>query len=328
VGYIFKDKKVLIIGGTGSFGHQFISRILETEVKKVYCFSRDELKQFEMRQKFEDKRLCFFIGDIRDYDRLLMAFKGIDYVIHAAALKQVPACEFNPFEAIKTNIIGAQNIIQAAIERGVRKVIALSTDKAVAPINLYGATKLCMEKLFIAANNYVGEGNTKFSCVRYGNVIGSRGSVIPLWLKAEKEDKEFLLTDIEMTRFWITLDQAVNMVFIGFRSMLGSEVFVPWLKAIKMVNLAKAINSKRPIKIIGIRPGEKIHETLISLEESSRAFSNIDGDFYVIVPDKKMFSRYRNLQINTDFEDYREYSSNNADYLKEKEIKEMIECLK
>lgn len=322
--YIFKDKKVLIIGGTGSFGYKFISRILETEVKKVYCFSRDELKQHEMKNKFSDDRLCYFIGDVRDYDRLLMAFKGIDYVIHAAALKQVPACEFNPFEAVKTNIIGAQNIIQAAIERSVEKVIALSTDKAVAPINLYGATKLCMEKLFIAGNNYVGAANTKFSCVRYGNVIGSRGSVIPLWLKAEKEDKEFLLTDIEMTRFWITLDNAVNMVFIGFQSMLGSEIFVPWLRAIKMIDLAKAINPKRPIKIVGIRQGEKINETLISLEESERAFSNMDGDFYIIVPDKKMFSKYKGLQIKTSFE----YSSNNAEYLKREEIEEMIKCLK
>jgi len=317
---MFKDKKVMVIGGTGSFGNAFIERLLTTEVKKIYIFSRDELKQHEMKNKFKDNRLCYFIGDIRDYNRLLMAFKGIDYIIHAAALKQVPSCEFNPFEAVKTNIIGAQNIITAAIERNVKKVIALSTDKAVAPVNLYGATKLCMEKLFIAGNNYVGDQRTIFSCVRYGNVIGSRGSVIPLWKKCEEENTNFLLTDIDMTRFWLTLEKAVDIVLYALDSMLGHEIFIPLLKSVKMLDIAKCINSERRIDIVGVRQGEKIHETLISSEEMKRTL-NMGNNTLIILPDQSYFPKYKGGEVG---KNAFEYSSNNAEYLSKKEMREMI----
>ncbi|MEK3643911.1 UDP-N-acetylglucosamine 4,6-dehydratase (inverting) [Aeribacillus sp. FSL M8-0235] len=277
------NQTILITGGTGSFGRKFVRRILEYNIKKVIVFSRDELKQYEMAQEYTDPRIRFFIGDVRDKERLYRAFDGVDYVVHAAAMKQVPACEYNPFEAVKTNIYGAQNIIEAAIDRGVKRVIALSTDKAAAPINLYGATKLASDKLFVAANSYVGEKETRFAVVRYGNVVGSRGSVVPLFKKMAAEGKKLPITDERMTRFWITLDQGVQFVIDSLARMKGGEIFVPKISSMKVVDLAKAIAPEAEIEIIGIRPGEKLHETMIT-EDDARHTVEFDN-YYVITPE-------------------------------------------
>lgn len=276
-------KSVLITGGTGSFGNKFVEIALrDYEPERVIVFSRDELKQYEMQQKFNhDGRLRFFIGDVRDKDRLNRAFHGVDLVIHAAALKQIPAAEYNPFEVIKTNVIGAQNIIEAAIDCGVKKVIALSTDKAANPINLYGATKLCSDKLFVAGNSYVGFRGTGFSVVRYGNVVGSRGSVIPLFLK-QRENGRLTITDPRMTRFWITLEQGVQFVINCLDRMCSGEIFVPKLPSTRITDLAEAIAPQCEMEIIGIRPGEKLHEVMIT-EEDSRCSFEYD-DYYVITP--------------------------------------------
>jgi UDP-N-acetylglucosamine 4,6-dehydratase len=283
---MFDDKSVLITGGTGSFGKKFTQYLFENyKPKKVVIFSRDEFKQFEMSAIFHEPEheIRYFIGDIRDKERLYRSFEGIDYVIHAAALKQVPSAEYNPFEAVKTNIHGAQNIIDAAIDRGVKKVIALSTDKAVSPINLYGATKLAMEKLLIAANAYAGNKETCFSVVRYGNVIGSRGSVIPFF-------KGFLnngggklpITDERMTRFWITLQQGVELVSRAAHEAVGGEVFVPKIPSMRILDLARVIAPQCGYDVIGIRPGEKLHESLISKDEGR---NTVDMDeHYVILP--------------------------------------------
>jgi len=267
---MFDSKTILVTGGTGSFGKFFVKDVLEAwNPKKIIVFSRDEWKQHEMRcAGFADERIRYFIGDVRDEKRLYRALNGVDIVIHAAAMKQVPACEYNPFEAVKTNILGAQNLINAAIRRRVKKVLALSSDKAVNPINIYGATKLCAEKLFIAANRY-SAGKTLFSAVRYGNVIGSRGSVIPLFLEQAKTGK-VTVTDPKMTRFWLTLDSAAFLVLIALRDMVGGEIFVPKLDSMEMGKLAEAVAPGCEVEIIGIRPGEKIHETLISREEATR----------------------------------------------------------
>lgn len=277
-------KTILITGGTGSFGRKFVEIVLARfKPKKLIVLSRDELKQYEMQQTFSPQKypcLRYFIGDVRDKDRLYRAFYGVDYVIHAAALKQVPTCEYNPSEAVQTNIIGTQNVIDAAIDSGVQRVIALSTDKAVNPVNLYGATKLCLEKLVVAGNSYAG-GRTKFSVVRYGNVVGSRGSVIPLFLK-QKQTGVLTITDERMTRFWITLEQGVNFVLRCLELMHGGEVFVPKIPSMRIVDLAKAICPECDIKFIGIRPGEKIHEVLISQDEARNTLDL--GDFYVIQP--------------------------------------------
>lgn len=286
------DKKILITGGTGTAGKALTKKLLEWEACKIYIFSRDELKQWEMQKEFNDDRLAFFIGDIRDKDRLYRAFNEIDYVIHAAAQKHVPSCEYNPFEAIKTNVIGAQNIIEAAIDNKVKKVIALSTDKAVYPINLYGMTKGCMEKTFIYGNAYVGGQDTRFSCVRYGNVIGSRGSIIPLFKKLEEEGKHIPLTDIHMTRFWISIDKAVNLILLALKNSKGGEIFVPKIPSMKVIDLIKAMDITNT-KIIGIRPGEKLHETLISEEESRN--TGIFVNHFIIYPD---FTWIRNEIIN------------------------------
>jgi len=277
-------KSILVTGGTGSFGRAFVRAVLARyRPRRLIVFSRDELKQFEMQQEFGQADypcLRYFLGDVRDRDRLYRAFQDVDYVIHAAAQKQVPASEYNPFEAVKTNIIGTQNVIDAAIDRGVERVIALSTDKAVNPVNLYGATKLCLEKLTVAANSYSG-GRTKFSVVRYGNVLASRGSVVPLFLK-QRETGVLTVTDPRMTRFWITLDEAVNFVLRCLELMHGGEVFVPKIPSMKIVDLARAICPRCEIRYIGIRPGEKLHEVLISRDE---ARNTVDaGDFYVIKP--------------------------------------------
>ena len=279
----WSEHTILLTGGTGSFGKHFCRIMLEKyNPKRIRIYSRDELKQHEMRIEFkDDDRLRFFIGDVRDEDRLRRAMEGSDYVIHAAALKQVPACEYNPFEAVKTNIHGAQNVINAAIDAGIKKVIALSTDKAVTPVNLYGATKLCSDKLFIQGNAYAGERKTRFACVRYGNVIGSRGSVIPVFLK-QKENGRITITDERMTRFWITLDQAVKLVLKGFRYMEGGEIFVPRIPSMRIMDLAKAVAPDCEIDFIGIREGEKLHEALTGEDEGRNAY--LYKNMYVLVP--------------------------------------------
>ncbi|MCG3089601.1 UDP-N-acetylglucosamine 4,6-dehydratase (inverting) [Sporosarcina cyprini] len=279
---MFSGKTVLVTGGTGSFGKKFIKKVLEEGVKKVIVFSRDELKQYEMKQEFSDSRVRFFIGDVRDKERLYRAFDGVDIVIHAAAMKHVDACEYNPFEAVKTNIHGAQNVIEAAIDKDVEKVIALSTDKAASPVNLYGATKLASDKLFVAANAYVGTKHTKFSVVRYGNVVGSRGSVVPFFQKIKGTGK-VPITDPRMTRFWITLDQGVQFVLDNLQRMQGGEIFVPKIPSMKVTDLAKAIAPNCDIEIIGIRPGEKLHEAMI-MEDDARHTVEFDS-YYVIQPE-------------------------------------------
>jgi len=278
-----KDKAVLVTGGTGSFGQLCVRTLLETPARKVIVFSRDELKQSEMQSKIPDPkgRLRFFIGDVRDKNRLSRAFSGVDYVIHAAALKQVPALEYNPFEAVLTNIIGSQNVIEAAIDGGVKKVVALSTDKAANPINLYGATKLCAEKLFVDGNAYSGGLSTRFSVVRYGNVVGSRGSVIPVFL-AQRDSGVLSITDKRMTRFWITLEQGVRFVLNSLASMRGGEIFVPKIPSMRVLDLARAIAPKCKLKAVGIRPGEKVHEVLLTEEEAPRSLDQ--GSFFVIQP--------------------------------------------
>jgi len=277
-------KSILVTGGTGSFGKKFISKILQYDVKKVIVFSRDELKQYEMAQQYTDPRIRFFIGDVRDKERLYRAFDGVDIVIHAAALKHVGACEYNPFEAVKTNIHGAQNIIEAAIDRDVKRVIALSTDKAASPINLYGATKLASDKLFVAGNSYVGNKETKFAVVRYGNVVGSRGSVVPFFKKLkEMGETQLPITDERMTRFWITLDQGVQFVIDNLQRMKGGEIFIPKIPSMKVTDLAEAIAPECEIKIVGIRPGEKLHEAMIT-EDDARHTLEYDS-YYVIQPE-------------------------------------------
>lgn len=294
---MFNNKSVLITGGTGSFGKQCIKGILEKyRPKKVVVFSRDELKQFEMQQEFSSDVMRFFIGDVRDLYRLRQAMRGIDYVIHAAALKQVPAAEYNPMECIKTNIHGAQNVINAAIENEVEKVIALSTDKAANPINLYGATKLVSDKLFVAANNIAGGHKTRFSVVRYGNVVGSRGSVVPFFKKLLAQGStELPVTDAKMTRFWITLPQGIQFVLKSFERMQGGEVFVPKIPSSKITDLAEAIAPGTPIKIIGIRPGEKLHEIMCPADDSHLTLEF--HDHYVIKPTITFFAPV-NYSIN------------------------------
>jgi UDP-N-acetylglucosamine 4,6-dehydratase len=269
----FNEKTVLITGGTGSFGKAYVTNLLSSHnPKKVIIFSRDEMKQFEMRGKFSnDPRLRFFIGDIRDKERLLRAFSGVNYIVHAAALKQVDTGEYNPREFILTNVIGSQNVVDAAIDSGVTNVIALSTDKASSPINLYGATKLTADKLFTAANVYGANSKTKFSVVRYGNVMGSRGSIIPLFQELASKGLPIPVTDLRMTRFWITLDQAVKFVDEAFSEMNGGELFVPRIPSMKITDLVAAIAPNSKIKEIGIRPGEKLHEEMISPDDSRRA---------------------------------------------------------
>ncbi len=261
---MFDDRSILVTGGTGSFGKKFIEMVLKRyQPQKLVVYSRDELKQFELQQQFDAPCMRYFIGDVRDKNRLRMAMYKVDYVVHAAALKQVPAAEYNPMECIKTNVHGAQNVIDAAIECGVKRVIALSTDKAANPVNLYGATKFCSDKLFTSANNLVGDRNTRFSVVRYGNVVGSRGSVVPFFKKLRDEGAEYLpITDKRMTRFWLKLDDAVEFVFKSFQRMYGGEIFIPKLPSMRIMDLAKAIAPELPAKIIGIRPGEKLHEVM------------------------------------------------------------------
>jgi UDP-N-acetylglucosamine 4,6-dehydratase len=280
---ILDGKSILVTGGTGSFGKKFIAEVLATTgVRRVVIFSRDELKQFEHQQAHgPDDRLRYFIGDVRDYDRLRRAFHGVDVVIHAAALKQVPAAEYNPFEAVKTNVHGAQNVIEAAIENGVERVIALSTDKACSPVNLYGATKLVSDKLFVQGNAYAAGTRTRFSVVRYGNVVGSRGSVVPFF-QQQASTGVLPITDTRMTRFWITLDEGVRFVLQSLQRMHGGELFVPKIPSMRVTDLAAAIAPEARLEVVGIRPGEKIHEEMINVSD---ARSTIDaGSYYVIQP--------------------------------------------
>ena len=288
---IFTNKTILITGGTGSFGHAFARKLLnDHQPKKIIILSRDELKQYEMAQEFPEPEMRFFIGDVRDLGRLITAFDGVDYVVHAAALKHVPIAEYNPIECIKTNVHGAENVIQAAISAGVQRVIALSTDKAANPINLYGATKLASDKLFIAANNMVGTRHTRFSVVRYGNVVGSRGSVVPYFRKILAEGAKSLpITDSRMTRFWITLPQGVDFVLKSFLRMHGGEIFVPRIPSSMITDLASAMAPDLPQLIIGIRPGEKLHEVMCPSDDAHLTLEF--SDYYTIKPTITFFSQ-------------------------------------
>jgi len=322
---MFNNKSILITGGTGSFGKKFASYLIKKhKPKKVIIFSRDELKQSEMQidKRFSNKKIIrFFIGDVRDYDRLKIAFKDVDYVVHAAALKQVPTAEYNPTECIKTNIYGAENVIRASIECNVKKIIALSTDKAVNPINLYGATKLASDKLFIAANNFTGKQRTIFSVVRYGNVVGSRGSVVPLFKDLIKKKSNFLpITHTKMTRFWITLHDGVQFVLKSLSKMQGGEIFVPKIPSVKIIDLAKAMAPNLKRKIVGIRSGEKLHELLFSKEDSNKIIEH--KDYYEILPSIK-FSNLSNNKYQKKTIMPFEYSSDKNNFLTVEQIKKI-----
>ena len=320
------NKTVLITGGTGSFGKKFTKIILEKyDPEKIIIFSRGELKQAKMKSKFNNNpKLRFFIGDVRDKDRLYRAFDGVDIVIHAAALKRVPECEYNPFEAVKTNIIGAQNIINAAIDKGVKKVVALSTDKAANPINLYGATKLASDKLFTAGNAYVGEKETKFSVVRYGNVMGSRGSVIPFFEK-KKEIGELPITDKRMTRFWISLEEGVDLVLTALETMHGGEIYVKKIPSMRVVDLAKAISPNCKQKEVGIRPGEKLHEVMIT---RSDARHTLEFDEYFIIEPEYDWWNKKTYPEGKKLKDGFVYSSdNNSEWLSVEEMRKKLKEL-
>ena len=320
-------KTVLVTGGTGSFGRKFIEVMMnEYHPEKVIVYSRDELKQHEMRTAgFEHPNLRYFIGDVRDLTRLRRAFNGVDVVVHAAALKQVPACEYNPMEAVKTNILGSSNVVDAALDAGVKKVLALSTDKAVNPVNLYGATKLAAEKLMIQSNAYAGGMTSRFSCVRYGNVIGSRGSVVPLFLQ-QRGTGEVTLTDDRMSRFWISLEQGVRFVVRCIEEMQGGEVFVPKIPSMKMTDLAQAIAPEAAIRNIGIRPGEKLHEVLIS-EDEARTTIELE-DMYVVQPPAALWFGYHWSEQGKSLPDGFHYASNNnTDWLSVKEIQTMVAAI-
>ena len=295
---MFNGKTILITGGTGSFGHKYTETLLARyKPKKIIIYSRDELKQYEMQQKFHQSCMRYFIGDVRDEHRLIRAMHGVDYVIHAAALKQVPAAEYNPTECIRTNINGAENVINAAIETNVEKVIALSTDKAANPVNLYGATKLASDKLFIAANNMVGGSKPRFSVVRYGNVVGSRGSVVPFFQQLVNNGSDHIpVTHPQMTRFWISLQQGVDFVLKNFERMLGGEIFVPKIPSIRIVDLAEAMAPHLPIKEVGIRPGEKLHEMMCPGDMSYHTYEF--ADHFVIAPAIKFFNRSNDFSSN------------------------------
>jgi len=320
---VIDGKTILVTGGTGSFGKCFIKHILDKfNPSKVIVYSRDELKQHNMQAEegFTDPRLRFFIGDIRDHRRLDRAFKGVDYVVHAAALKQVPACEYNPIEPIKTNINGAENIINAAIDNGVKRVIALSTDKATNPTNLYGATKLVMEKLFVQANAYSGLGGTSFSCVRYGNVIASRGSVIPLFMK-QRETGKITLTDERMTRFLIKLEEGVDFVISGLRDMQGGEIFIPKLPSVTIKDLVEVIAPECEIDVIGIRPGEKLHEVLVGVDESRNTITQENR--HIIQPVHPWWET--NVEGDIFEADTYYGSDNNKEWLKGEDLRRLLE---
>tara|TARA_B100000941_G_C28460478_1_gene530460 strand:+ start:159 stop:1157 length:999 start_codon:yes stop_codon:yes gene_type:complete len=330
---MINNKNILITGGTGSFGKNFISFLLKNYMaKKIIIFSRDELKQSQMMSEFkEHKILRFFIGDVRDYQRLKLAMKDVDYVFHAAALKHVPLAEYNPFEAVKTNILGAQNIIDAAYENNVESVMALSTDKASSPVNIYGATKLASDKLFISANNYKGKLRTKFSVVRYGNVMGSRGSVIPIFSKLINHNF-FPITDKRMTRFNITLEEAVRFVLDSLRIMKGGEIFVPKIPSFRVIDLAKAFDPNKKIKIIGMRPGEKLHEEMVSVGDSINTIEFKNS--YIICPQSENILWDKNLHLKSKkgskkFKENFSYNSGtNDNFLSVNQIKNLLKKIK
>jgi UDP-N-acetylglucosamine 4,6-dehydratase len=315
----WNDKTVLVTGGTGSFGKKFTETMLrDYHPKKLVIFSRDELKQHEMRVNgFDDPSLRYFIGDVRDLDRLRRAFHGIDIVVHAAALKQVPACEYNPIEAVLTNIVGAKNVIDAALDTGVQRVLALSTDKAVNPVNLYGATKLVAEKLFVQANAYSGAGPTRFSSVRYGNVVGSRGSVIPIFQEQRKNGR-VTITDSRMTRFWITLEQGVQFVIHAIEQMIGGEVFVPKIPSMSLTDLVSALAPDCAVESIGIRPGEKLHEVLVS-EDEARHSLELD-EMFVIQPTHPWWSNAHWTHGKSLPDEFRYTSNNNPQLLSKEDL--------
>ncbi len=321
----WKNQTILVTGGTGSFGKKFIEILLdEYQPAKLIIYSRDELKQHEMRVSgFDHPSLRYFIGNIRDLPRLRRAMQEVDIVVHAAALKQVPACEYNPMEAVKTNIIGTSNVIDAAIDAKVKKVLALSTDKAVTPINLYGATKLTAEKLVVASNSYAGDMQTRLSCVRYGNVVGSRGSVVPLFIRQRENGNKLTITDDRMTRFWLSLDHGVRFVISNIECMYGGEVFVPKIPSTKIVDLARVIAPQAVIDVIGIRPGEKLHEMMISRDESR---STIElADRFVVEPVGAPWFRYDWSKDGHPVIDGFKYTSdNNTDWLTADQISELI----
>jgi UDP-N-acetylglucosamine 4,6-dehydratase/5-epimerase len=326
---MLNDSSILITGGTGSFGKAFVKTVLTRfpNIKRLVVFSRDELKQYEMSQEFSDaehKGLRYFLGDVRDQDRLRQALEGIDTVVHAAALKQVPAAEYNPFEFIKTNVIGAENLIQACLDRGVKRVVALSTDKAAAPINLYGATKLCSDKLFTAANNVRGARDVRFAVVRYGNVMGSRGSVIPFFLE-KKKTGVLPITDPSMTRFNISLQEGVDMVLWALENALGGEIFVPKIPSYRITDVAKAIGPDCEHPVVGVRPGEKIHEEMITASDS---FNTVDlGQYYAILPQSGRFTKERYLEITASKpvdQGFAYNSGSNPEFLTVDQIRQLI----
>lgn len=320
---MFKGKTILVTGGTGSFGKKFAEKVLnEYDPKKLIVFSRDEMKQWEMKRSFSQyKNIRYFIGDVRDPDRLHRAFNGVDIIVHAAALKIVPTAEYNPFEAVKTNVIGAENVINLAIDNKVEKVLALSTDKAASPINLYGATKLCSEKMFIAANNYAAR-ETIFSVVRYGNVLGSRGSVVPFFKECRTKGK-VPITDERMTRFWITLEQGVDFVLNSIRDMKGGEIFVPKIPSMKITDLAEAVCPGCEQEFVGIRPGEKLHETLLTKDDGMYSYEYEDRFItypYVVDHEGK---KDGGMPVGDDFEGYS--SDNNGQWFTVDELRKMLE---
>lgn len=321
----FQNKSILITGGTGFFGQSFLSYCINNKIKfkKLIILSRDEFKQYEMQKIYpqsKHKFLRFFLGDIRDSQRLMTAFSEVDYVVHAAALKHVPAAEYNPLEFIKTNIYGSQNIIEAAIFNNVKRVVALSTDKAASPLNLYGATKLCSEKLFISANNLIGNKNVHFSCVRYGNVLGSRGSVLPLFLDQDKNQNHFTITNDQMTRFNIMINEAIEMVLYTLKNKKNIDILIPKIPSIKITDLAKAINPNKKIKYTGIRPGEKLHEELLTMEESLKAYEF--GKFYILTDNKKIQLKYKKANLKFG------YNSKDNNFLNIAQIKNLIKKFK
>ena len=320
----WNNQVILVTGGTGSFGKKFIEIMLkEYHPAKLIVYSRDELKQHEMRASgFDHPSLRYFIGDIRDLPRLHRAMRNVDVVVHAAALKQVPACEYNPMEAVKTNILGSSNVVDAALDEGVKKVIALSTDKAVNPVNLYGATKLAAEKLIVQSNAYAGGRETRLSCVRYGNVVGSRGSVVPVFLR-QREKGRLTITDERMTRFWLSLEQGARFVIRCIELMKGGEVFVPKIPSMKVIDLAKAVAPEAEIEIIGIRPGEKLHEVLISRDES-RSTIEMEDMFVVLPVEAFWFGGEWKSKGKEVADGFRYSSSENPDWLTVDQIREMI----
>ena len=329
---MLNDKVILVTGGTGSFGKKFVATVLERfKPRKLIIFSRDELKQFEMRERWSERAfpaIRYFIGDVRDRERLYRAFDGVDIVVHAAALKQVPAAEYNPIEAVKTNVLGAANIIDAAIDKNVEKVIALSTDKAANPINLYGATKLCSDKLFVAANSYSGAHRTRFSVVRYGNVVGSRGSVIPFFLR-KRQEGVLPITDPRMTRFWITVEQGVQFVLDSLERMHGGEVFVPKIPSMNIVDLARAIAPECRTELVGIRPGEKLHEVMVP-EDDARNTLEYDT-YFAILPSFSDWDLNAYLQKNGGGKpcpaEFSYNSGTNSEWLSEADLHRMIQTV-